>query len=53
MDALTSKIAAEWIAKFEQAQERGDLEAMNAVVDTVCASPNQPFKREVIRQLGL
>ena len=53
MDAKTAKIAAEWIAKFEAAQNAGDLDGMQAVVDAVCASPNQPFKREVLRQLGM
>lgn len=51
-DKMTSEVAKEWITKFEAAQERGDMPAMNAVVDTVCASPNRPFKLEVLRQLG-
>ena len=53
MDKLTTKIAAELIAKFDAAVAAGDFEKMQEVVNAVVASPNRPFKREVMRQIGL
>lgn len=53
MDKKTEQIAAEWIAKYDAAVEREDLTEMQRIVDAVCASPNQPFRRAVLRQLGI
>ena len=53
MDSLTTKIAEELIAKFDAAVKAGNFEAMQEVVDAVVSSPNRPFKREVMRQIGL
>lgn len=52
MDAKTSKIAAEWIAKFDAAVQAENFEEMNRIVAAVCASPNRPFRAEVLRQIG-
>ena len=53
MDKLTTKIAAEVVAMFDAAVSDGDFEKMQEVVNSVVSSPNQPFKREVMRQIGL
>ena len=52
-DQLTTDVAAEWIAKFDAAVMAEDLPEMERIVATVTASPNRPFAREVLRQLGV
>jgi 3-hydroxyisobutyrate dehydrogenase-like beta-hydroxyacid dehydrogenase len=52
MDELTTKIAKELIEKFDAAVSAGDFAAMQDVVNAVIASPNKPFKKEVLRQIG-
>lgn len=52
MDKKTEQIAAEWIAKFMAAVEAEDLVEMERIVSVVEASPNRPFRRAVLRQLG-
>lgn len=52
MDAKTTMIAAEWIAKFDAAVFAEDLAEMERIVGIVSASPNRAFKREVLRQIG-
>jgi hypothetical protein len=51
-DQLTTDIAAFWIAKFDAAVQAEDFAEMQRVVATVEASPNRPFKREVLRQIA-
>lgn len=51
-DAKTQQIAAELIAKFDEAMKAENFAEMTRIVDIVCASPNRPFKREVLRQIG-
>lgn len=53
MDNTTTQIAAEWIAKFDAAVQREDLVEMERIVTAVSSSPNRPFKREVLRQIGM
>ena len=50
-DALTEEVAASLVAKFEAAFQAEDLAGMEAVVEAALASPNGPFKRELLRQL--
>ena len=51
MDRKTQAIVSETIAKFDAAVSAGDLREMNKIVSDVCASPNIPFRHEVLRQL--
>ena len=51
-DKKTEAIAAEWIAKYDEAMMREDLEEMMRIIDTVSSHPNRPFKAAILRQLG-
>lgn len=51
-DRLTTEIAFEWVAKFDAAVQAEDFAEMQRVVAAVNASPNRPFKREVLRQIA-
>jgi len=51
MDNLTTQIANELIAKFDSAAKNEDFPEMSRVVNLICASPNNPFKQEILRKL--
>lgn len=53
IDKKTQKIVAEWVAKYDAAVAAGDLPEMERIAEAVSASPNQPFRAEMIRQLGV
>ena len=53
MDAMTSQIVKEWVAKYDAAVASENLEEMSAIIDVCCSSPNIPFRKELCRQLGL
>jgi len=52
MDKKTESIAAEWIAKYDEAMMREDLAEMMRIIDVVSSSPNLPLKAAILRQLG-
>ena len=52
MDSTTTQLVAEWIAKYDAAVQREDLVEMTRIMDVCATSPNRPFRREVMRQLG-
>lgn len=51
MDKKTEAIAAEWIAKYDEAMMREDLAEMMRIIDVVSSHPNRPFKEAILRQL--
>jgi len=51
MDKKTESIAAEWIAKYDEAMMREDLAEMMRIIDVVSSHPNRPFKEAILRQL--
>jgi hypothetical protein len=53
MDATTTQLVKEWIAKYDAAVQREDLEEMTRIICVCAESPNRPFRREVMRQLEL
>jgi len=53
MDNLTNKIVSEWVVKYDEAVQREDFNGMQEIIEICCSSPNQPFRRELCRQLGL
>jgi hypothetical protein len=53
MDKKTEQIAAEWVAKYDAALAAGDLAEMERIVNAVCASPNQPFRRAMCKALAV
>ena len=51
MDKQTKQIAAELIAKYDAAVKAEDLPTMERIVADVCASPNQPLRWAVMKEL--
>jgi hypothetical protein len=52
-DNLTKEVASDLIKMFDIATKNEDLPEMDRIVNLVCSSPNNPFKHEVMRQLGV
>ena len=52
-DKLTKEVASDLIKMFDVATKNEDLPEMDRIVNIVCSSPNNPFKREILRQLGV
>lgn len=51
VDKKTETIAAEWIAKYDEAMMREDLDEMMRIIDVVSSHPNRPLKEAILRQL--
>jgi len=53
MDAMTSQIVKEWVAKYDAAVVSQNFEEMQKIIEACCSSPNIPFRNELCRQLGV
>ena len=53
MDATTTQLVSEWIAKYDAAVQREDLVEMTSIIEICSTSPNRPFRREVMRKLEI
>lgn len=53
MDAETTAIVAQLIAEYDAAAAAENLAEMSRIVDVCATSPNQPFRKEVLRQLRM
>lgn len=53
MDAFTTQLVSEWIAKYDAAVQREDFDEMMRIIEICSTSPNRPFRFEVCRQLEI
>jgi hypothetical protein len=53
MDVFTTTLVSELVAKYDVAVQKEDLNTMMAIIALCCESPNQPFRRELCRQLEI